>query len=368
MNSIHVPCPARASLHLFAKGVVVLLLFQAIRAFAGQANLAWDASSSSSVAGYNVYYGQASGSYSSKLSVPNQTSYAVTGLSDGQTYYFVVTARDASGNESPRSNEIKYAVPSSTAAPLPSFTASPTSGVAPLSVTFAGTATQGTVTSYTWKFGDGTSSNQQNPIHSYAAPGNYTVSLTATGSGGSNTVTKSNFVAVTSSTTASTQSTCPCTIWADAAQPTQPSDPDTGAVNLGVKFTADRKGYITGIRFWKGYFNTGTHVGTLWTAYGRKLAQATFTNETTYGWQLVTFATPVPISANTVYVASYHTNVGRYADDDNYFASTGVDRGPLHALRNGVSGANGVYAYGSRVVFPTTGNVATNYWVDVVFK
>ena len=49
------------------------------------------------------------------------------------------------------------------------------------------------------------------------------------------------------------------------------------------------------------------------------------------------------ITANTVYVASYHTNVGHYSHDMNYFASTGVDSPPLHALADGVSGANGVY-------------------------
>ncbi|MDA8187923.1 MAG: DUF4082 domain-containing protein, partial [Dehalococcoidales bacterium] len=72
-------------------------------------------------------------------------------------------------------------------------------------------------------------------------------------------------------------------------------------------------------------------------------------------------------SANTVYVASYHTDVGRYAADDNYFANSGVDNAPLHALRNGVSGDNGVYAYGSSPAFPSQTYQSSNYWVDVVF-
>jgi len=78
-------------------------------------------------------------------------------------------------------------------------------------------------------------------------------------------------------------------------------------------------------------------------------------------------STPVPIAAGTVYVASYHTNTGFYAGDNGYFAA-GVDNGPLHALQNGVDGGNGVYAYGSDIVFPTNTYKATNYWVDVVFK
>ena len=102
-------------------------------------------------------------------------------------------------------------------------------------------------------------------------------------------------------------------------------------------------------------------------APARSLASATFTNETASGWQQVTFATPVAITANTTYVASYHTNVGHYAEDDNYFTS-GVDSGPLHALADGASGPNGVYAYGSTSTFPNNGYQASNYWVDVAFS
>ena len=79
-----------------------------------------------------------------------------------------------------------------------------------------------------------------------------------------------------------------------------------------MKFRSDSSGYITGIRFYKASTNTGTHVGNLWTSTGTRLATATFTSETASGWQQVNFATPVAITANTVYVASYHTNVGHY--------------------------------------------------------
>ena len=43
-------------------------------------------------------------------------------------------------------------------------------------------------------------------------------------------------------------------------------------------------------------------------------------------------------TANTVYGASYHTNVGHHSDDQNYFASAGVDNPPLHALADGGNG------------------------------
>jgi hypothetical protein len=158
----------------------------------------------------------------------------------------------------------------------------------------------------------------------------------------------------------------PYTIWSSASVPGIVADPDTNAVEIGVKFRSDSNGVITGIRFYKSTANTGTHVGNLWTSSGQLLASVTFTNETASGWQQANFSTPVPISANTIYVASYHTNVGRYAGDNNYFATSGVDRPPLHALSNSTTGGNGVYRYGSSG-FPNQTYRASNYWVDVVF-
>jgi hypothetical protein len=141
---------------------------------------------------------------------------------------------------------------------------------------------------------------------------------------------------------------------------------DTRAVELGVKFTSDVAGYITGIRFYKGSANIGTHVGNLWTSTGVQLAGVTFTNETASGWQQVNFATPVAIAANTTYVVSYHTNVGGFSYTLNYFGS-GFDNAPLHAPSSGSSGGDGVYLYGSGSAFPTQTYNSANYWVDVVF-
>ena len=120
-------------------------------------------------------------------------------------------------------------------------------------------------------------------------------------------------------------------------------------------------GYITGIRFYKGSGNTGTHVGHLWTSTGTLLATATFSNEIASGWQQVNFASPVAITAGTTYVASYYAPAGHYAYNLNYFASSGVDNGVLHAL-------SGVYAYASGGAFPTKTYLASNYWVDIVFQ
>ena len=161
--------------------------------------------------------------------------------------------------------------------------------------------------------------------------------------------------------------TCPCSVWNNSTLPTVVSAPDTGAVELGVKFRTDVSGFITGIRFYKGSANTGTHIGNLWSSTGTRLATATFTSESTSGWQQVNFATPVAITANTVYVASYHAPNGRYAADSSYFANSGIDSGVLHFLQNGVSGGNGVFTYSATSTFPTSTFQATNYWVDLVF-
>jgi len=164
--------------------------------------------------------------------------------------------------------------------------------------------------------------------------------------------------------------TAPPTIYTIWNASTLPGTVDAGAdsaVELGVKFKADVNGTITGLRFYKSSANTGTHVANLWSSSGTPLASATFSNETGSGWQQVNFASPLSITAGTVYVASYHANSGHYSVDLNYFASVGVDNAPLHALQNGVSGVNGVYAYSSASTFPSNGFNASNYWVDVVF-
>ena len=57
---------------------------------------------------------------------------------------------------------------------------------------------------------------------------------------------------------------CPCTIWPSTAVPANPADSDTAAVEVGVKFRSDTDGFVTGVRFYKGTGNTGTHVGHLW--------------------------------------------------------------------------------------------------------
>jgi PKD repeat protein len=81
--------------------------------------------------------------------------------------------------------------------PAVSFTATPTSGSAPLSVQFTDTSGYAP-SSWSWNFGDGDSTNntQQNPLHIYLISGIYNVSLTATNSAGSNTSIQLNYIVV----------------------------------------------------------------------------------------------------------------------------------------------------------------------------
>ena len=125
------------------------------------------------------------------------------------------------------------------------------------------------------------------------------------------------------------------TIWPSSATPAIPAATDSSSVELGVKFKSDTAGYITGIRFYKGTGNTGTHLGNLWDSSGHRLATATFASESSSGWQQVNFATPVAIAANTVYVASYFAPAGHYAYTQSTFASSGVEqRTPPRAVRH----------------------------------
>ena len=142
-----------------------------------------------------------------------------------------------------------------------------------------------------------------------------------------------------------------------------------GAVEVGVKFESSTAGYINGVRFYKGAGNTGTHVGYLWSSTGTLLASATFSGETGSGWQQVNFATPVAISANTIYIASYFSPTGYFAYSNNYFTSA-VTNAPLTAPASSSVGGNGVYAYTNNpsAAFPHTTYQASNYWVDVVYS
>jgi len=86
-------------------------------------------------------------------------------------------------------------VTSSQVPPTADFSASPTSGPAPLTISFTDESA-GSPTSWTWEFGDGLGSAAQDPTHIYAVPGDYTVTLTAYNAAGSDVETKSEYISV----------------------------------------------------------------------------------------------------------------------------------------------------------------------------
>jgi hypothetical protein len=139
-----------------------------------------------------------------------------------------------------------------------------------------------------------------------------------------------------------------------------------GWYEVGVKFTANVAGEVTGVRFYKQTWMGGvTHVGHLWSSTGTLLATATFTNESAYGWQQVIFSSPVAILANTVYIASFSTGGGYFGITSSSFSS-GVGNGPLEALPNSVfSGGDGVYNRAG--YFPDVDGNGMNFWADVAF-
>ena len=304
---------------------------------------------------------------------PPATTATVSGLTNGTAYTFTVSATNAvgTGPASTASNTVTPTAPTAPAAPT-NVTATAGSGSAQVTWTAPGNGGSA-ITSYTVTPYVGTTAQPPTTVTGSPPATSATVGGLANGTAYTFTVAATNAIGTGPASTASNAVTptavscAACTIWPSSATPARPSIADSAAVELGVKFRADANGKITGVRFYKGSGNTGTHIGTLWTASGTKLASATFTGETASGWQQVTFATPVAITAGTVYVASYFAPAGHYAGDGGYFAAAGVDNGLLHALRDGVSGGNGVYRYGASSGFPTSTYNSTNYWVDVVF-
>ncbi len=192
-------------------GVVFFFCSYSACVHAGQATLSWDANTESILGGYQLHYGQTSGNYTANVDVGNKTSHTLASLQDGVTYYFALKAHDTTGIIwSDFSNEVSATITSTTStapsAPSANFSASPTSGTAPLTVTFTDSST-GSITAWSWNFGDGTTSTAKNAAKSYSNSGTYTVELTVTGSGGSNTATKSNYISVTAPPVATTPTT-----------------------------------------------------------------------------------------------------------------------------------------------------------------
>jgi len=109
------------------------------------------------------------------------------------TYTVTLTATNAYGSDG--ETKTNYITASAGGqAPVANFSGTPTSGTAPLSVSFTDSSTN-SPTAWSWNFGDSSTSTAQSPSHTYTAFGRYTVTLTATNAYGSDGETKTNYIA-----------------------------------------------------------------------------------------------------------------------------------------------------------------------------
>jgi len=156
------------------------------QAHAAGVTLAWDANTETSVAGYKVGYGTASGSYSSAVDVGNWTSINISGLETGRRYYFACKAYDTAGKESGYSGEVAYTPPATAC----------TYTIAPASQTFGSSGGSGNVTVTTqagcqWSASSGASWATVTAGASLSGPGTVSYSVA------SNTATASRSAAMT---------------------------------------------------------------------------------------------------------------------------------------------------------------------------
>ena len=151
-------------------------------ALAGSATLHWQANTESDLAGYRIYYGTSSRSYGVYIPVDkNTTSYTINNLTEGQTYYFALTAVDTSGNESGFSEEVSKSI-SPSYSPVSSVRLTsdlPSPQTAGTTVTFTASATggSGNYEYCFWVRGPATN-GRWSMVRRYATSPNYTMDTT----------------------------------------------------------------------------------------------------------------------------------------------------------------------------------------------
>ena len=189
--------PRRASALPAKAFAAPLILFTASMfsniATSAEVSLEWDGVDDARVAFYELHWGTASGIYE-HLEQISGTTATFQDLAEGSTYYFAVRAcAQAAALCSAFSREI-----SSTIAyrpPTADFVVTKQNGALPLTVTFSD-ASSGAIDTYAWDFGDGGTSTERAPTHTYAIAGAYTVTLTVTGPGGASKAAKPETIVV----------------------------------------------------------------------------------------------------------------------------------------------------------------------------
>ncbi|WP_292349949.1 PKD domain-containing protein [Methanoregula sp. PtaU1.Bin006] len=118
-------------------------------------------------------------------------TYAATG-----NYTITLTVINDLGSDTKTATD--YIIVSGSSAPVAAISANKTSWSAPAAIQFYDRSA-GFPTSWTWDFGDGTTSNLKNPVHTYTATGNYTVNLTVTNEVGSDTKVAVDYIKISNS-------------------------------------------------------------------------------------------------------------------------------------------------------------------------
>lgn len=150
----------------------------------------YTAPSGYSVSGYNLYM---EGALACQTQSPNATSMDCTVSLPADTTRFTLTAAFSNGTESPHSSPFTFTQPTSNP-PQATITADVVSGTVPFTANFSGTNSTGSISSYQWSFGDGTTGSGATASHSFTSAGTYTATLTVTDSMG---LTSSASIAIT---------------------------------------------------------------------------------------------------------------------------------------------------------------------------
>ncbi len=233
-------------------------------------------------------------------------TYANAGI-----YTVMLTATNSAGNNTlTRTNYITVNAP----APVANFTASPTSGVSPLSVTFTDTSTD-SPNSWDWSFGDGNTSTAQNPSYTYANAGIYTVVLTATNSAGNNTLTRTNYITVNAPapvanfTASPTSGVSPLTVTFTDTSTDSPTSWDWELQNATVNWTQFSSVQNPSISFPAGNYDI------------RLTASNLFGNNTTTKFQYITVdnwvaprtIAPIINAGSTIFIGEEHLDLSTSA-------------------------------------------------------
>lgn len=154
--------------------------------------------------------------------------------------------------------------------PTADFTVTPTQGAVPLTVTFSDQS-KGDITSWSWDFGDGKTSSEPQPVHTYTSVGKFAVSLTVTGPGGNGFLKRVNCVEVTPEVIS----------WEGASKYIGQTKAVEGVV-VSAKYASTSKGRPTFLNIGKPYPELGRFTVLIWGSDRKKFEMEFPPNPETY--------------------------------------------------------------------------------------